>query len=260
MDLKELQKNWDEFGRVDPLVSIFRPNQKGKQWAPEEFFQLGREEVISLMGEIESLGFRLSRARALDFGCGAGRITQALPPYFDEVYGVDIAPSMIDLAKGYNRYPDQCFYILNETDDLRLFPENHFSFIYSNITLQHMEPRYIRDYLKEFLRILVPTGLLVFQLPSERKIKPENRSLGRRIKRFLRPMTPKILLNAYYRFKGIEIEEEPVGGPKMEMHAIARAEVVSFLEAEGARLLRITENQNSGPHWISLRYGVTKDR
>ena len=39
MDLKQLQKNWDEFGKTDPLWAILTsPDRKGGKWDPEEFF------------------------------------------------------------------------------------------------------------------------------------------------------------------------------------------------------------------------------
>ena len=260
MDLKELQENWNEFGKIDPLSSIFRLTEKGKKWQPEEFFQLGRDEVEVLMKDIASLGFNLSRIKALDFGCGVGRITQALAPYFTQVYGIDIAPSMLELAKQYNRYPGKCTYLLNETDDLKLFEDNSLNFIYSNITLQHMEPRYSRNYLGEFMRVLAPQGLLIFQQPSERRIRSEDEKLLKKFKRRIRSVIPRPLLDSYYRIKGIDLEEESEGEPKMEMYAIPENEVVQLLEGHGGRILQISENQSSGPHWISLRYCVTKNR
>jgi ubiquinone/menaquinone biosynthesis C-methylase UbiE len=53
------------------------------------------------------------------------------------VVGVDIAPSMIELAEEMNRHGGRCRYVLNGEDNLRVFPESFFDLIYSNITLQH---------------------------------------------------------------------------------------------------------------------------
>jgi len=168
MDIKELQKNWDEFGKTDPLWSIITsPDKKGNKWDVDEFFATGEREIDAVMEYIKFLGIAVSHRKALDFGCGIGRLTQALARYFDEVYGVDIAPSMVELAKKYNRYGDKCRYYLNETDDLKLFSDNSVHLIYTNITLQHMEPRYSKNYIKEFLRILAPQGVLIFQLISK---------------------------------------------------------------------------------------------
>ncbi len=168
MELKDLKKNWDAFGKQDPLWSILTDRtKKGNKWELEDFFKTGEEEIESILKYTESLGSSYSRRRALDFGCGVGRLTQALCKYFDECSGVDIAPSMIELARKYNRYGDKCKYYLNEANDLRLFEGNTFDFIYSKIVLQHMKPEYSTNYIKEFLRVLAPGGLLVFQIPSE---------------------------------------------------------------------------------------------
>ena len=129
------------------------------------------------MNYIDSLEITLSGNKALDFGCGVGRLTQALCLYFDQCYGVDIAPSMIELAEKYNRYTRKCRYYINSAQDLSLFENNSFNFIYSNIVLQHMEPKYSKNFIKEFIRVLAGDGLLIFQIPSER-IPIQNRLLS----------------------------------------------------------------------------------
>ncbi|TDA70434.1 MAG: class I SAM-dependent methyltransferase [Clostridia bacterium] len=53
---------------------------------------------------------------------------------------------------------DRVRYILNERDDLSRLDDLRFDFIYTSITLQHMEPRYSLNYIKEFLRLLKPGG------------------------------------------------------------------------------------------------------
>lgn len=53
---------------------------------------------------------------------------------------------------------------------LRLFDAGSFAFIISNIVLQHVQPSLATEYLREFLRILAPGGVLIFQLPSHQRI------------------------------------------------------------------------------------------
>ena len=74
---------------------------------------------------------------------------------------------MIKLAGEYNSHGDRCRYYVNDSDDLKLLEDNTFDFIYSNIVLQHMKPEYSKRYIREFLRVLAPGGVLVFQIPSE---------------------------------------------------------------------------------------------
>jgi SAM-dependent methyltransferase len=130
MDLAALQRHWDTFGKQDPFWAILTdPERRGNRWSPEEFFETGRVEIAELMANAERLAVPRRWQRALDFGCGAGRLTQALGDRFASVVGVDVAPSMIALARAHNRQPHRC--------DLR-----------------------------EFLRLLAPGGYLSFDLPS----------------------------------------------------------------------------------------------
>ncbi|MGC9947875.1 MAG: class I SAM-dependent methyltransferase [Bryobacteraceae bacterium] len=169
MDLQELQENWNEFGKRDPLWAILTyPGRRGGKWDPEEFFASGRDEISDLMRQARDLRLPARQEAALDFGCGVGRLTQALCACFERCGGVDIAPSMIELARQYNRCGAQCEYFLNPNDDLQIFPDNSFDLVYSNRVLQHMRPRYSIAYIREFVRVVRPGGLVVFQIPDGR--------------------------------------------------------------------------------------------
>lgn len=168
MELGELQKDWDEFGRIDPLWAILTdPSKKNNRWDLREFFATGEAEIACLMDRVATLPLSLRRGRALDFGCGVGRLTQALCRHFEQCVGVDIAPSMIERAREYNRFGDRCQYYVNAADHLRLFEDGRFDFVYSNIVLQHIPPEYSARYVREFVRVLAAGGLAVFQVPSE---------------------------------------------------------------------------------------------
>jgi SAM-dependent methyltransferase len=248
MDIRALQRNWDALGRSDPLWAIrFDPSKKGNRWDVEEFFRTGEREVAALLACLERLGERLGapvprqRARALDFGCGVGRLTQALADHFEQVDGVDIAPSMVELAERYNRHGPRCRYHLNERDDLERFAGGSFDLVYSTLVLQHIEGRYVRRYLAEFLRVLRPGGVAVFDLPSH----PTRTLQGR-----LLALLPQPALNAYRRLR--------YGYPGvMEQHGIPRPEVESLLTARGGRLLEVADHPTLGSAWHCYRYFVT---
>jgi ubiquinone/menaquinone biosynthesis C-methylase UbiE len=168
LNLKALRKHWDLFASRDPLWAILtHPDRKGSRWDTREFFETGVWEIGRSLEQVTALHPSLRKLRALDFGCGVGRLTQPLAQHFEQAYGVDISPSMIQQANDYNQRGARCQYVLNERSDLHVFPDQHFDFIYSNITLQHMPPRYSRRYIAEFMRVLAPGGALLFQLPSE---------------------------------------------------------------------------------------------
>lgn len=168
MELQELQHNWNELGKRDPLWAILTdPARKNRRWDEREFFKSGEAQIDALMSDMQALGIAFTRGRCLDFGCGVGRLTQALCRHFGECDGVDIAASMIESARGYNRYGARCRYHLNESNDLALFADESFDFIYSILVLQHMRPEYAKAYIREFVRTLRPGGVAAFQVPSE---------------------------------------------------------------------------------------------
>jgi len=179
MSLDELRDSWNELASKDAFQAVLtRSAPTRRRWDPEAFFRTGVDEVEFILHRVRELGVERGSARALDFGCGLGRVSQALCRHFERVDGVDIAAAMIERARTFNRFPDSCTYHLNETADLRLFADRTFDFVYSNITLQHIEPDYSRGYIEEFFRVLEPGGVAVFQLPSELvpDVRPRTRS------------------------------------------------------------------------------------
>lgn len=229
MDLKELGRNWTEFGAKDPFWAVLTdPEKSGNRWDPKEFYESGRDHVEAERLFVLSLGMRLGGELALDFGCGPGRLTQALAQYFDRVYGVDIAPSMLEIARANNAAGEKCEFVCNDTPDLKQFDDNSFDFVYTFIVLQHMEPRFAKAYIAEFMRVLKPGGLLVFQVPE----------------RLMAPM-PELPASV------------PSSEPVMEMYAVPRIEVEEIISSSG-RAIAIVPDTHAGHNWAGLRYYVVK--
>ena len=145
------------------------PAKKGGKWNLREFMANGEREIALLWHQLAQLGLVPNSGVALDFGCGIGRLTQALARRFGHVIGVDVSPSMIAVAREVNHYPNIADYVCNAHPDLRDLPSQSVDFIYSNIVLQHVVPELSIEYLHEFFRLLKPEGILVFQLPSHQE-------------------------------------------------------------------------------------------
>lgn len=248
MRLKETGASWNKLGQKDPLFAILTYKDKlGGKWDEKEFFNTGKREIKEVLDYLKTAKINLSFGKALDFGCGVGRLTLALADYFGEVHGVDIASSMIKMAEKYNAKKQKCFYHLNATDDLKLFPDARFDFVFSKITLQHMEPRYARNYIKEFLRILKPNGLLVFQIPERRAdALIGNESWRSLIKKFI----PEPIMALYRKFT-------PSLRPLIEMYSIPRGEIIELVKTNGGAVLDIKEDK-SAEKWISYQYAIKK--
>jgi SAM-dependent methyltransferase len=167
-NLSGLKETWEHLAQTDPLWAICTAsNKRGGKWDVAEFFATGEAEISKMLTHLTLIGLKPQwDGRALDFGCGIGRLTQALCERFAGCVGIDISPTMIQLAQRYNRHGERCVYVLNDAEDLRKFGDGEFAFIYTSIVLQHMAPKYMRSYLREFARVLAPAGILVCQIPD----------------------------------------------------------------------------------------------
>jgi SAM-dependent methyltransferase len=169
--LKKSKMIWEAMARSDPYWAICaEPRKHGGKWHAADLLATGVFEVETVLSFVGRLGLIVrSNGKALDFGCGVGRLTQALSRYFAECYGVDISSEMVTRAIALAKNSPNCRFLVNEAPDLSLFDSNSFSFIYSNLVLHHIESDYVTKYLREFARVLEPGGILVFQIPDHRK-------------------------------------------------------------------------------------------
>lgn len=180
--LQRHQQDWDELGKVDPLWAVLsEPSRQFGRWDHEEFFQTGERLVETVVRTAAGHDLPHGHDRALDFGCGVGRLTRALGSHFDNCCGVDISEQMIRQARRLNSSVPNCFFLVNSDTHLGIFSSEHFDCVVSILVLQHLPGRdWIRSAISEFVRVLKKGGLLVFQLPSfipwRNRLQPRRRT------------------------------------------------------------------------------------
>jgi SAM-dependent methyltransferase len=142
IDLERLRTDWDALAKRDALWAILTDGTKTDGgWDVGEFFQTGEIEMATVMGYL-------------------GELTQAMARRFAASVGVDISEEMIRKAEALNQYA-HCSYLTSVAERL-LFADESFAFVYSNIVLQHLPRKLAVGYLREFVRVLEPGGVLVF--------------------------------------------------------------------------------------------------
>lgn len=243
MNLRAVQRKWEQFARRDPLWAVLtHPDKKNNRWALDEFFQTGIAEVDELLAVARAHASVDFSGAALDFGCGVGRLSQALARHFAEVVGVDISPTMVALAQRHNRIGVKCRFVVNDRPNLKLFSDGAFGFIYSSITLQHIPLKYVESYLREFVRLLMSGGMLVFQMPSERVGSPG------RLRLFIGDLYAR---HIYPRLHG---------EPSMDMFAMRPDRVAEILTSAGGEIVHSDETASAGAEYRARRYFVRRTR
>lgn len=176
------KQDWEELGKLDPLWAVLSdPARRHGRWDVDEFFHTGEEAVSRILDRAALYGVPSSRGRALDFGCGVGRLTRAVATRFRECYGLDISEEMIRRARELNPAARNCVFRVSGDSTLAECPAEHFDCVLSLLVLQHLpSTRSISSTISEFLRVLHRGGLLVFQLPSfipvRNRVQPRRRA------------------------------------------------------------------------------------
>ncbi|WP_166462982.1 class I SAM-dependent methyltransferase [Amycolatopsis acidicola] len=164
MRVSELRAVWEKLGSDDPLWAVLSdPGRKGGRWDLGEFMATGHEHIDYVLSLLERHGLALGH-HVLDFGCGVGRLTQALATHVPRVTGVDIAASMIGKARELNSFGEKVSYAHYDGGPLP-FDDDSFDSAVSLIVVQHMPPAAQLPAMLELNRVVRPGGLIVFQAP-----------------------------------------------------------------------------------------------
>jgi len=241
--LERVREVFEEFGHDDAFyAALTRGGYGGNRWDAESFFETGRKHIAEVMAYLERLGLAGAREQALDFGCGAGRLAQALAEYYQQVTGVDIAQSMAATARAFNRHGERVQYLVNTAPDLALFESGSFDLVYTSKVLQHMPPPLQEGYIREFIRIIRNGGVAVFQVRNGPRVEPGT------LRAWLYTLNRRHLRRALQRLRR---------RPGYEMHYLARSRVEELVAAAGGRLIDVVDLSRSKPN-KSLRYCITK--
>jgi ubiquinone/menaquinone biosynthesis C-methylase UbiE len=149
---------WDEAARTNILYYIATT-----AWQSEEdFIKSGEYDAGKILSCLPP--FNHSSSSVLEIGCGIGRLLRPMSNRFAVLFGVDISAEMIQYGRQWLRDYPKVQLVQTKTNDLRMFKDNQFDFVYSYITFQHIPCRkLIIKYIKETQRVLKPGGYFRFQ-------------------------------------------------------------------------------------------------
>jgi SAM-dependent methyltransferase len=248
--IRLVRNTWERLARLDPYWAIInRPDWRRNRAELDEFFAGGRALIARQLAQVATAGQELRWERAMDFGCGVGRLSVALAAKFREVVGVDISAEMIALARRHHSGVNNLTFVRNTRADLQAFPADDFDLVYSLITLQHVPPPLIRSYLCEFVRICRPGGILLFQLPA--------RELNRK-RRNLWSLWPPTVATRVRRVSHRVFNRLIPINPVIDVHCLVPEEVRAILASAGAEVLAHWSDDSCGPNYESSVYLARK--
>ncbi len=164
--LDRMRQEWNERAREDPhyYVAFGRREQDDS-----EFFATAADVVRALRAELKRFrppGQPQQRGlKALEIGCGPGRLMRPLSTQFAEIHGTDVSDEMIRLAAEKLRGIPHAHVHHTERSDLSIFPDESFDFVYSYAVFQHIPSRdVVLGYLAEVRRVLKAGGILRCQI------------------------------------------------------------------------------------------------
>ncbi len=160
--------DWQRMGFTDPYWAVltdekFRASRITDS-ARREFFQTGEEHLDSIIQRIrDRLGPDFAPSRALDFGCGVGRVLIPLARRYPGALGVDVADSMLAEARK-NILEQGIVAELALGDDALSKVKGTFDFIHSYIVLQHIPRARGEKIVAGLLERLRPDGVAALHL------------------------------------------------------------------------------------------------
>jgi ubiquinone/menaquinone biosynthesis C-methylase UbiE len=215
-------------------------DKRGGRWDPRQFLETGRADVAAAVEWLSSLGAGPRWGRVLDFGCGAGRLTQALARHFDDAVGVDVSAPMVKRARMEDTY-GRCRFVHNERADLAVFDDASFDVAYSSLVLQHIPTALAMGYLSEMMRVVVPGGVVTVQVASH-----PDRSVKGRVAAALPLPVIRFIQRWVLRYPA-PMDMYPMSAEQVEAAVAGRGRVVgSFDEAL------------YGGHWVMTRYVIER--
>ena len=180
--------------------------------------------------------------RALDFGCGVGRLLIPLARRCDEVTGVDISSSMLAEARrncdaaGVNNVR------LVQGDDELTGVTGQFDFVHTYIVLQHIPVARGEQLVRILASLLAPGGVAMFQVPYD---SGRHTTLQRLIY-WARVHAPgaKAAVNL--------ARGRSPAAPFMQMNAYSVTRLLNLLFDEGCREVHVRFSEHNGARGVLL--------
>jgi ubiquinone/menaquinone biosynthesis C-methylase UbiE len=160
-----MREDWNARAREDARYYVAFGSRESDDAA---FFATATEVINRLEWELR----RVSLAergdwRALEIGCGPGRLIRPMSRHFVEIHGVDVSDEMIERAHEKLQDIPHAHAHVSDGSSLSRFDAETSDFVYSYAVFQHIPSRdVVFAYLREARRVMKTGALAVLQFSS----------------------------------------------------------------------------------------------
>jgi SAM-dependent methyltransferase len=236
----DTDKTWEYYGKTNPYFGVLTTERfKNENLTSDNkaaFFESGHA-YLDFVFQVarENLDSSFRPKRALDFGCGVGRLALPLARQCESVVGVDISDSMLAEARSNCREQGLTNATFVKGDDTLSGVSGSFDLVHSFIVFQHIPPKRGEVILQKLVDLVREDGIGILHFTYS---FGTSLSVGRRL-----------LIEGYRRVPGLYslrniVKGRPFSEPMMEMNEYSL----------NALLRRL---QESGCHKIAIRFTET---
>lgn len=261
--VRNTDRDWRTLGEADPYWGVISHERYRRgnltEEALDEFYETGVGYVDSIFEIIRS---RLDRgfkpARALDFGCGVGRVIIPLARHCEEVVGVDVSPGMVAAAQA------RCasLGVANvrfETGDAALgHVSGTFDLIHTFIVLQHIPSQRGMQLVRRLIEMLAEGGVCVLHVGyGERRAHPgANDPLARRIRHRTRELLRRVAgpLASRLRPRVDRSGPAPIHSYEYDLNAL-----FEMVQEAGIRRMHVEYTDHAGLYGVILFFQHVRD-
>jgi SAM-dependent methyltransferase len=249
---RDTDSDWRHLAETNPYYAVIALDRfQAEQMDParvEEFYETGDRDIAGALRYIRQRDPEFRATRALDFGCGVGRLALALAKQADQVVGLDVAPAMLAQARAAAAARG----VENVRFTEALASDDRFDLINSLIVLQHIPPARGIPIIADLLGRLEIGGFCALQITLFRQAVVAVKAVD---------------TGTFWSFDGeriglmVEQDREPFGTMKMYDYDLNR--VLALMVSHGIEAYAMEMTNHGGSHGVWLfgqrdpaRYGI----
>lgn len=218
---------WETLGATEPYFAVLTDRRFHDADRPglsrERFFQSGEDDIAEVFETIAAEHSEFAPRRALDFGCGVGRLVLPLARRVPEVVGTDVSRAMLAEAQrnATEAGLSNVAFVVSDAAEYR--DAGTFDLVHSRIVFQHIPRRIGMPIVRDLVNRLNPGGIAALHF-----VYAIRKPLWWRVSHWARKTIPGVHEAANL------IRGRPVARPLMAMNAYPLAEILAAAHDCGA--------------------------